>query len=519
MLPYDPQIPLLLILSGHVRVTDKLNTLLAELKPLQLYVYLSGVDEEAVRSQVTWPCTLRFRQDTASQGKDRALIAANKWFFRHETEGIVLNLINDWGCLPSADFLGFCTELLEKYRNDERIGHISCGRILRSNPPDREASYTFNHMPDLSFYATWRRVWQEFDTCLKTFRAFKKSKLFEKLPSYREFAPYWSAASSGKELPITAQYEYALLTGNRLCIVPTVPLVEFPGHHRADDLGPIIHPRFIVEDTEPALRARELQVGIPYKRDFDATGSAFLEDRLAKLTDIAGKNMKIPKIIHHVCDYPDGVPENLLALAATWKKYHPEWEQRFWDRQKMEEFVHTVCPDFEPYYRAFPHNVQRWDTIRYLILYHIGGMYVDLDYECFRSFDPILSGKDCYIVTEPALHARYNGIPVMLSNALMAAAPGDKFIETVIRELKIQASETFAGEETYKIILQSTGPLMLTRVYESLASKKGVTLLPDELFMPLTPKELTLAMNGHATMYICEKLDHAFAVHYFLGSW
>lgn len=206
--------------------------------------------------------------------------------------------MNGWGCLPSSDFFGFCTELLEKYRNDERIGHVSCGRILRSNPPDGEASYTFNHVPDLSFYATWRRVWHEFDTRLKTFCAFKKSKLFQTLPAYSEFTPYWSVASSGNQLPAAAQYEYILLADNRLCIVPTVPLVEYPGRHRADGLGPVIHPRFIAENTEIDLHARALQLGIPYKRPFDSEGSAFLENRLAALTKIAARNMKIPKVIH-----------------------------------------------------------------------------------------------------------------------------------------------------------------------------------------------------------------------------
>lgn len=515
MLPYDPHIPVLLILSDRIPMPGKVLELLEKLRPLKMYIYSCGVSRERVRSTVTWRCALRFKQ-----GKSRMnLTEANRWFFRYENEGIVLNFSNNWGCLPSYEFFGFCTELLEKYSNDQRIGHISCGRILRCDPQEQGGAYTFSRVPDISFYASWRRVWQDFDLRLRTFRTFRKNKLFENIPAYREFAPYWSAASSGAKLPAAAQYEYVLLTGNRLCIVPTRQLVEYPKQTVPGGMERIVHPRFMIEDPGTALRLREQQLGIPYKRQFDDTGCSFLENRLVALTQVAGGNMKIPRIIHHVCDYPDGTPENLLALAATWKKYHPDWEQRFWDRQQMEEFVYTVCPDFEPYYRAFPHNVQRWDVIRYLILYHVGGMYVDLDYECFRPFDPILTGRNCYIATEPALHARYNGIPVMLSNALMASAPGNRFMGKVIDELKTQTSKAFAGEETYKIVLQTTGPLMLTRVYESLTRKIGITLLPDKLFMPLTPKELTLAMHGKTTKYIREKLDHAFAVHYFLGSW
>ena len=518
-MPYDPQTPILLILSGHISGTDRLYALLAELQPLKMYIYLLGVSKEALRGKISWPCAVKFKQDTVGQGKDRALVAANKWFFRHEIEGIVLNCSNDWGCLPSSDFFGFCTELLEKYRTDERIGHISFGMIMQSSSPE-DASYTFSRVPDLSFYATWQRVWQNFDAKLKTFRAFKKSKLLDKDPVYRDFTPHWHTVLTGKEFPGAVQYEYILLVNNCLCITPTNLWIDRPDRLTANPSKKnIIHPNFVIGDSETVLNAREIQFGMPFKRLFNDAGSSFLEDRLAALTKVAGRAMRIPRIIHHVCDYPNGIPENLLALAATWKKHHPDWEQRFWDRRQMEEFVHTVCPDFEPCYRTFPHNVQRWDAIRYLILYHIGGMYVDLDYECFRPFDAVLSGRNCYVATEPALHADFNEVPVMLNNALMAAVPGDKFMAKVIDELKNLSLDSFAHMERWRFVLQTTGPLMLTRIYESLTHKKRVTLLPDELFMPLTPKELTLAMNGKATKYINHKLSHAFAVHYFLSSW
>ena len=39
-------------------------------------------------------------------------------------------------------------------------------------------------------------------------------------------------------------------------------------------------------------------------------------------------------------------------------------------------------PELIPVYESFPYAVQRWDAIRYLILYTFGGLYVDLDYEC-----------------------------------------------------------------------------------------------------------------------------------------
>ena len=508
---YDPHIPILLILSDRVPWPAEVFDLLAAIRPKKLYIYLCSLRKEAVRQQVSWLCNLNFKSESPDKKTTRTFVAANQWFFRQEEAGIVLNLANNWGCWPSVEFFAFCTELLEKYRTDDRIGHISCGRILRSDPPDGQASYTFSHVPDISFYAGWKRVWWSFDNRLRTFRAFKKSGLLEKLPAYREFAPYWSAASAGRHLPDAAQYEYVLLADHRLCIVPTTPLLA-----HLENAPAISHPCWMIEDPESNLPEFEFKVQTPYRRPFeDANSIAFLEECLGK----AEKGTKIPKIIHHVCDYPDGIPDNLRTLAATWKQYHPDWEQRFWDRQQMEQFVRTVCPDFEPYYRAFPHNVQRWDAIRYLILYHIGGMYVDLDYECFRSFDAVLHGRSCCIAVEPALNAQCYGLSQILSNALMAAAPGNRFMARIIDELKALDLAEMTHLETWKFVLESTGPLMLTRVYDSAVRKKEITLFPAQLFMPLTPKEVRLAVSNKTTEFIRYKLHHAFALHYFLNSW
>ena len=43
----------------------------------------------------------------------------------------------------------------------------------------------------------------------------------------------------------------------------------------------------------------------------------------------------------------------------------------------------------------FPYDVMRWDVIRYMILYKIGGLYVDFDYECsLKKQGAILSNEE-----------------------------------------------------------------------------------------------------------------------------
>ena len=42
--------------------------------------------------------------------------------------------------------------------------------------------------------------------------------------------------------------------------------------------------------------------------------------------------------------------------------------------------------------------------IRYMILYCHGGVYVDLDIECFKSIDPLVENKSFFLGMEPPEH-------------------------------------------------------------------------------------------------------------------
>ena len=90
----------------------------------------------------------------------------------------------------------------------------------------------------------------------------------------------------------------------------------------------------------------------------------------------------IPQIIHQIWSGIDEpLPETAQILGDTWKQDYPDWEYKVWNNQMMNDFVQQYYPQYWEIYQKFPYNIQRWDTIRYLILDKIGGMYVDFDYE------------------------------------------------------------------------------------------------------------------------------------------
>ena len=68
-------------------------------------------------------------------------------------------------------------------------------------------------------------------------------------------------------------------------------------------------------------------------------------------------------------------------------------------------------------------------------------------------------------------------------------------------------------------IMETTGPFMVTRVYEQFKRKKEITLLPADLVTPLSLKEVWMLREGRVTEGLEEKVEKAFAIHYFFGSW
>ncbi|NLF42032.1 MAG: hemolysin activation protein [Bacteroidales bacterium] len=80
------------------------------------------------------------------------------WAFEHVDR---LAIIED-DCVPSLPFFKFCEELLEKYKDDERIDMISGMNnlgIYEETPYD----YFFSTAGSIWGWATWKRAWNSID--------------------------------------------------------------------------------------------------------------------------------------------------------------------------------------------------------------------------------------------------------------------------------------------------------------------------------------------------------------------
>lgn len=186
----------------------------------------------------------------------------------------------------------------------------------------------------------------------------------------------------------------------------------------------------------------------------------------------------IPRIIHQTAKSLV-LPESWLRYQKTVQDLHPAWEYHIWTDEDNDSFVRAEYPEFLRIFRSLPENIMRADVIRYLLLYRLGGVYLDLDYEMLKPFD--LTEWPCVLPLET--HGDY-GPQSRVGNAFMASSPGHPFFRAVIERLQTDPPLDEGSD-----VLLTTGPAFLSEVLRSrLDLIDGIYLAPKPLFSPTTPR-------------------------------
>jgi inositol phosphorylceramide mannosyltransferase catalytic subunit len=144
-----------------------------------------------------------------------------------------------------------------------------------------------------------------------------------------------------------------------------------------------------------------------------------------------------------------------------------------WTDESSREFIAEHYAWFLDTFNDYKYNIQRADAIRYFVLHHYGGVYLDLDIGCMRPLDPLL----VYPVILPKT------IPVGVSNDLMFAEQGHPFLAQTIHNLVTFDHNWILN---YPTVMFSTGPMFLSAQYglytSSHATEDPVRILPKSLY-------------------------------------
>jgi mannosyltransferase OCH1-like enzyme len=133
----------------------------------------------------------------------------------------------------------------------------------------------------------------------------------------------------------------------------------------------------------------------------------------------------VPAIIHQVLLGDLEMRPKWEQARASCKELHPTWEMKLWRDEEANEFVHQYYPSLSSIYLNYPLEIQRSNVLRYLLLHHYGGVYLDLDMRCRRPLD-FFRNED--FITPPAN-------PTGVNNAFIVSSKGHPFWQHLIDNL------------------------------------------------------------------------------------
>lgn len=231
------QTPILFLIFNRPDETRLVFDRIKLQKPKYLYIAADGprnmvAGEKEVCEQtrniikeINWDCQLKtlFREENLGCG--RAISGAIDWFFENVEQGIII----EDDCLPDDSFFSFCEEMLEKYKNNERVGMISGDNFLFNNFQIKD-SYYFSKFPHIWGWATWKRAWAKYDFTMSKWLEFKNSKEFKtKFPNITS-RYYWrnifNKVYGGKINTWDYQWALTCFLNNFLSVAPKYNLIR-----------------------------------------------------------------------------------------------------------------------------------------------------------------------------------------------------------------------------------------------------------------------------------------------------
>ena len=205
------------------------------------------------------------------------------------------------------------------------------------------------------------------------------------------------------------------------------------------------------------------------------TSSGYKEKNLPEKWDILEKlydqnikpkgETKIPKIIHQIW-LGEAIPNKLYEYMDTVKANNPGYEYNLWTDVEADDFEFKN----KELYNSCRNLGQKSDILRYAILEKFGGIYLDTDFVCIKSFDELLH-LDFFT------GVAYDKEPTLF-NGLIGCVPNHELIID-LNDIK-QVSDRDGMD-----VIKTTGPWYLTKkLFKKIDSLNNIVVLPLAYFYP-----------------------------------
>jgi len=230
--------PVAFIIFNRPDTTERVFDEIARARPPKLLVVGDGprasregeaakvAATRAIINRVDWPCEVLTNFSEVNIGCKVRVSSGLDWVFEQVSEAIIL----EDDCLPHPTFFRFRQELLEHYRDDQRIGMIS-GDNFQFGHTINDDSYYFSNINHIWGWASWRSRWQhDYDVDLKHWPKIRDEKRFNDWYSHKAyqdiFAETLEKVYQGKIDTWDYQWQFASRLNGRISVMPNINLIS-----------------------------------------------------------------------------------------------------------------------------------------------------------------------------------------------------------------------------------------------------------------------------------------------------
>ena len=216
---------------------------LRNIRPQRVYVSIDGpreghpADSDAVEAcralvrSIDWAADVHTRFPERNLGCGRAVSSAIEWFLSHEDRGIVL----EDDVVPHSTFYDYCTAMLDRYADDERVLTINGHNLVPPRGQSRpDLPYRFAHYTEMWGWALWRRTWSNYEFDISQWRnTLTSEQIWELCGRSAPRALFWGSlfdlVASNRIDTWDIQLRFAAMRSNQVMVVPNVNLTANTG--------------------------------------------------------------------------------------------------------------------------------------------------------------------------------------------------------------------------------------------------------------------------------------------------
>lgn len=198
---------------------------------------------------------------------------------------------------------------------------------------------------------------------------------------------------------------------------------------------------------------------------------------------------RISRCIHQIffSDHASALPPELESNVEHIRRTNPGWEHRLYGAEEMVAFIrrHYDARVLRYFQRINPaYGAARADLFRYLLMYQVGGVYLDIKSTLQRPLDEVLRADDRYLLShwknKPGQEFERWGLYSELGDGdgefqqwHMVAAAGHPFLRAVLGRVlrNIARYNPVLDGEGWIGVMRATGPIAYTLAIRPLLAR------------------------------------------------